>query len=216
MQGNNISKRLKFLIDLCPSFNIYADVGCDHGYTALNLIKQKKCNFVYCIDIHNLSLEKSKQLFMQNNLDNVVKFYCSDGFSKLSKEEQQQIDCAVIAGMGGIETIKILSVYQPKNLVLQPMHNQKELREFLLNNGYNIIKDIVFCENNKYYIFLLCEKDNSITKYNAFELQFGKYNEKADYINYLQFQKNKYLKIYNKTHNKDILNILQNLENVLK
>ena len=61
--------------------------------------------------------------------------------------------------MGGIEIIKILSYYlNIKNLVLQPMHNQKELRLFLINNGYNIKKDEILFDKGKYYTFLVCNK----------------------------------------------------------
>ena len=215
MQENKISKRIKFLIDLCPNFKTYADIGCDHGYTALNLIQTKKCKFVYCVDIHLLSLEKAKILFQNNNIQDKAKFYCCDGFCDLTKQERDEIDCAVIAGMGGIETIKILDIYKPQNLVLQPMHNQKELREYLIKNNYTIKKDIVFSEKNKFYTFLLCEKSDNITLYSDFELEFGKSQNNIDYINYIKFQKEKYIKIFRKTNNEHILNVLQNLENVL-
>ena len=216
MLENKISNRLKFLIDFCPNYKTYADIGCDHGYVALNLIGLGTTDFVYCVDIHKLSLEKAKNLFEKHNVIQKAKFYCSDGFSKLSTQEKKSIDCAIIAGMGGNETIKILTNYQTKSLVLQPMHNQRELREFLIKNGYNIVKDLVFCEKNKFYTFLYCEKSIKQTIYTDFELEFGKYSNTTDYINYLKTQKDKYLKIYNKTNNNAVLNILQNIENVLK
>ena len=211
MQKNSLSKRLQYLLNICPNFDVYADVGCDHGYIAYNLLKLNKCKFVYCIDIHSKSLEKAKNIIISN-----AKFFCSDGFKKLTQQERNEIDCAIIAGMGGVETINILNEFQPQNFILQPMHNQKELRQYLLDNNYNITLDKMFCEKEKFYCFLVCKKSENITKYTNFEIEFGKYENNLDYINYLNTQKQKYLTIYNKTNNENILNILQNIENVLK
>ena len=119
--------------------------------------------------------------------------------------------------MGGIEIIKILSYYlNIKNLVLQPMHNQKELRLFLINNGYNIKKDEILFDKGKYYTFLVCNKLKNEYNYSDFELKFGRISKNTYYINFLNSEKNRFKKIYDKSKSQESLFVLQNIEKVLK
>ena len=158
---NKLSKRIKELINLCGKHKVYADIGCDHGYITLELLKQNKAEKVYAVDIHSKSLDKTKILLEENKLESNAEFIVSDGFTKLYNNAKSSIDCAVIAGIGGKETIKILQQYQPNHLVLQPMKNVYELRIFLVNNGYFIEKDYLFKEKNKFYDFISCKKGES-------------------------------------------------------
>lgn len=212
---NKVSNRLKTLIKHCEKADVWADIGCDHGYVTLALLKENKANMVYATDIHSESLEKTKILIKNHNLENKVKFCVGDGFLAINQEELANITNCIIAGMGGQEIIKILKVYSPENLVLQPMKNTVELRKFLMQN-YDICKDFVFQEKNKFYNILICKKGNCT--YTNNELLFGKTNleEKTqDFKNYLMDLKSKNQLILDKHYNKETLNILQNIENVL-
>ena len=155
---NKLSNRLNTLLELCPSSNIYADIGCDHGYITLNLLQCNKAKKVFAIDIHPDSLLKAYILLKDNNLLDKAEFLVSDGFKALSQENRNLIDCAIIAGMGGQEIIKILNIYQPSKLVLQPMKNSFELRQYLQENGYFINKDFIIKDKDKFYDFIYCYK----------------------------------------------------------
>ena len=37
-----ISKRLQHIVDIVTYFDTIADIGCDHGYVCIELIKNKK------------------------------------------------------------------------------------------------------------------------------------------------------------------------------
>lgn len=213
---NKISNRLKEIINLCKKEKVYADIGCDHGYVTLELLKQQKAQTVYAIDIHKDSLLKTKKLLEQNQLDDKAVFLVSDGFKEIPSK--QTINCAVIAGMGGQEIIKILSYYAPKKLILQPMKNSYELRKYLINNNYFIEKDFIFEEKNKFYDIISCRKTKlKSSKLSDLELNFGKDNFKNNksFIKFLNREKEKYHIIYSKYKSAKTQNILQNIENAL-
>ena len=37
-----ISKRLQYIVDMVTYFDTIADIGCDHGYVCIELIKNNK------------------------------------------------------------------------------------------------------------------------------------------------------------------------------
>jgi tRNA A22 N-methylase len=65
-------------------------------------------------------------------------------------------DVVVIAGMGGIEIIRILQDRQVrcKELVLQPQRSTPELRTFLSTNGYRIRDERLIKDRGKFYIIM--------------------------------------------------------------
>ena len=128
---NKLSKRIKTLINECKEAEVWADIGCDHGYVTLELIKQNKAKKVIATDIHAESLGKTKKLLAKHNLQNFADYYVGDGFNAIPENDRIKINSCIIAGMGGNEIMKILSIFKPQKLVLQPMRNEKELRNFL-------------------------------------------------------------------------------------
>ncbi len=213
---NKLSKRLNALISECKNADVWADIGCDHGYVTLSLILQNKANTVYATDIHAESLEKTITLLKNHNKQSKAEFFVGDGFLAIEQNKRNKINSCIIAGMGGQEIIKILKVFQPQHLVLQPMKNIIELREYLIKN-YIIEKDYVLQDKNKFYNILTCTKGKSenITQQ---EIMFGKTNLKLlsnDFKNYLLSLKQKNEQILLKHSNEQTLNVLQNIENAL-
>ena len=212
---NKLSLRLTELVNLCPNAQVYADIGCDHGYVTLELISQGKAQHVIAVDIHAKSLNKTKELLAKNNLSNKSTLIVSDGFKELSKQQLECIDCAVIAGMGGQEIIKILDVFQPKCLILQPMKNSCDLRKYLVKKQYFIEKDYLFKEKNKFYDIISCFKGKS-QQLSELQLLYGKDNFKSSiFKEYLLIQKEKCNKILSTNFNSKTQNDLQNIQNAL-
>ncbi len=147
--------RLDELFSLIPACKTFADVGCDHGYVSYEMLKQKKAQTVYFSDISEKCLSKAEKLLYPFIIKGVAKGYVSNGFEKLPN-----VDCALVAGMGGEEIISILNnaVTLPETLVLQPMKNTEKVRVCLIEKGYKILKDYTFSADKKYYDVILCEK----------------------------------------------------------
>ena len=113
---------------------VLCDVGTDHGYIAVGALLKGKAERVVAADVSEKCLAKCVALAREKGVESRLKAVVSDGFSEIDDD----IDVAVIAGLGGYETIKILKNAEilgrvPEKLVLCPHQNAKELRAYLKN-----------------------------------------------------------------------------------
>ncbi len=164
------TKRIDKLVSLLPHSNVLADVGCDHGYVGINALVGGKAKHVVFVDVSALSLNKARDNCPPSLLPSCT-FLCRDGLGQL------QTDCAVIAGMGGLEVISICSKasFPPPCLVLQPNRNAREVRAYL-QTSYKIVSDEMMCENGKFYNMIVAERAVSPKQLTELELEFGKTN----------------------------------------
>ena len=136
-------------------------------------------------DISSKSLEKAVQLSKLYGLDD-IEFRCGDGLQPLDDNE---VDCAVIAGMGGKEIIAILSEIPQgiKKFVLVAHKNTIELRKFLADKNLYIDKDFVVEESGKFYNIIVSladsEKDCRLSEKELFLGKNGDCN--PDYQSYI-------------------------------
>ena len=192
----NLTLRQQTLVDLLAdkTFHTVADVGCDHGYIGATLLHKQIAKQLLFIDVSAPSLEKAKTLCQKANLSN-CQFLVQDGLEKVF------CDCAIIAGMGGKEIISILSNAEnlPNTLVLQPMKNTPNVRQYLCQN-YHVDRDFTIFEGGKYYDVLLCTKGQDTLS--MLQQQFGKTNlcnPSAEFVQFIQHQIDKYEKIVQNT-----------------
>lgn len=185
-----MTDRLRIIFNEIPQCEVFADVGCDHGYIAKAMLKSGKASKVIISDVSEKCLDKARELLSEDIALGRVESVVSDGFDKID-------DCstALIAGMGGEEIINIL--YKAKNLpetlILQPMKNCDKVRCFVVENGYKIDKDFVFKAGGKFYdlIVLSIGKDNLTEE----EIEFGRTNvaeRNCDFIEMVNSRVNKY------------------------
>ena len=181
------SVRLTKIVSLIPVCDTLADVGCDHGYIGIEALQSGRATNVTFVDISKPSLEKARQNCPQAFKTN-VKFICQDGLRQL------KVDCAVIAGMGGLEIISILEEAQalPQQLVLQPMRNQRDVRQYLMNNYEIVVYEKFF--DGKFYDLIYAERSDKHHKLGELELEFGKSNltnPTEDFKNFLTKEQTK-------------------------
>ena len=166
-----MTERLRIIYSHVGSGKVFADVGCDHGYISKAVLDDNKFEKVIISDISSQSLQKAVELLKPYG--NRVTPIVSDGF----KNYTDIPDEAVIAGMGGEEIVKILSDgFMPKSLVLAPQKNTDKLRRFLVENGYNLVKDYTFYSQKKFYDLILAKKGEDFYLEN--EIEFGRDNLK--------------------------------------
>lgn len=182
-----MTKRLQTIFANLPACKSFADVGCDHGFIAKEMIESNKCLNVTVSDISADSLNKAKKLLKKYIDQGIAHAICTDGLNGINPTTE----CVLIAGMGGEEIIKILkaSSFLPKTLVLQPMKNTDKVRKNLFELGYAIKKDYIFYDKDKYYNLLVCSFGDKCEKYSELEYVFGRDNLKtrsSDFLNYLQ------------------------------
>ena len=177
--------RIQAICTLIPPCDVLVDVGCDHGLVSLYAI-QSCAKEVIASDVSAGSLKKAQQLL--EGYKN-VSFVVSDGFDNVERE----VDVAVISGMGGRKILEIISrlTYKP-TLILGAQHNVYELRQYLVENGWNIEKDFCFFDRGKYYDFIRAVPGKSETPTHV-QLSFGiYYKQKNEHLlSFLLDQKRK-------------------------
>ena len=176
-----MTTRIAKLVSLVPSVNTLADGGCDHGYVGIEALKLGRARRVVFVDISQPSLEKARENCPEG-LKTQAEFVCRDGLGNV------EVDCAVIAGMGGLEIISILegATALPDKLVLQPMRNQRDVRKYLQSN-YELILDEKFFDG-KYYDVIVATLSANPSKLTELELEYGKTNlehPSSDFASYL-------------------------------
>ena len=164
-----LTERLQKIYDKIPQVNVLADVGCDHGYIGNMALVEKRARFVHFCDVSRPSLRKAQELAGKLKHTTNCDFICQDGLGNL------QVDCAVIAGMGGMEIMSILqkAKHLPQTVVLQPMHNQPELRSYLCQN-YHIDVDYMFTSQGKRYDLIVATRGTDTL--DEVQLEYGKTN----------------------------------------
>lgn len=153
-----ISIRMKAIADLIPDGLSVADIGCDHGFVALYLVTEKRAPKAIAMDINEGPLLRAKEHIEQYNLADVISTRLSDGAVKLN---QGEVDAAVIAGMGGKLTVKILSeslekFKAMKCFVLSPHSDIPFVRDYLYLNGFAIEDENMVYDEGKYYTMMRC------------------------------------------------------------
>lgn len=166
-----MSKRFNILLSLIPDCRVFADVGCDHGYIAYEMLKNRKCDRVIASDISAECLQKAETLLRETFPDKYTAVV-SDGFENVGN-----CDCALIAGMGGDTIADILAAAAgrlPEYLVLQPMKNSQRVRRDLVSLGYEILRDYTF-RDGKFYDVILAKNGGNET-YTADDYIYGRDN----------------------------------------
>ena len=155
-----LSKRLQKIADLVGEDSIVCDIGTDHGYIPVYLIKNNISKKVIGTDISKGSLDKIIELVQKEALEDRIECRLGDGLDIL---EEKEVDSLIIAGMGGILISEILEEGREvtehiENFILQPMVGSKELRRYLVYNGYKIISEDLLFEEGKFYEIILAQR----------------------------------------------------------
>lgn len=136
-----ISDRIKAICAAVTSGETIADIGTDHAYVPLILYKNNVSPHVIMCDISADSLSKAKKSFTDAEIDMPESsFRVGDGIDVIEKGE---VDALIIAGLGGVTIVDILSndidkLQSFKKLILQPRNNSGPLRSFLYRYGFDI------------------------------------------------------------------------------
>ena len=178
-------KRIDTLCSLLVKTEIFADVGCDHGYCTEYALENGLCDFAVFSDISKGSLAKAEKLLRRFVADGKAKGVLGDGFRGVPKDTGE----VLIAGMGGSEMVHIFSHpaygFLPRLFVLQPMHDSEKLRRYLLEQGAYIERDFTFRDGKFYDVIVGGYDGRAMKAYTDAEYEFGRENletRNADFL----------------------------------
>ncbi|HCQ91321.1 MULTISPECIES: tRNA (adenine(22)-N(1))-methyltransferase [unclassified Clostridium] len=197
----NLSDRLKTVGEMIKDVNTIVDVGTDHAYIPIYLIKNNIIEKAIASDINSGPVEKAKKNVSDYNLQDKISCRLGGGLTTVKPKE---VDAAIIAGMGGnlIRDIIEESKEVFKNLdyaILQPVQNPEVLREYIYKSGYKIIDEELVKEEDKFYEIFKVKYDNKIKETQAiyYEVSETLIKKKHPVMKeYLVFKLDKYTKIY--------------------
>jgi tRNA (adenine22-N1)-methyltransferase len=189
---------MRAVVNLVQPCDCIADIGCDHGYVAIELVKSNICNHVIAMDINKGPLERALTNIKEQGLTDRIETRLSNGTKALNPNEADGIICA---GMGGKLVISILEegrelVSNMKQLILQPQSEIDEVRHYLRLNGFKILEEDMVLEDGKYYpmmrVIKTLKNDNDKPDIEQVYDRYGRYLlEKAHPVlkQYLLWQK---------------------------
>ena len=156
-----ISQRLKYIADLVTPGYIAADIGTDHGFVPVYLVKNEISPKAFAMDISKGSLQKAEELVAKLNLTEKIECRLSDGFEKLSPGEADSI---IIAGMGGILMCSIMEaapevLESAIEVIVSPHRDTELVRSVLISHGFTIVSDVVINDKKKNYTVIKAQNE---------------------------------------------------------
>lgn len=156
-----LSDRLKTIAEEIELGETVADIGTDHGFLPVFLWESGVCSKVIMTDISEGSLNKARENCRRLHPGTEFDFRLGGGIEVIGRGE---VDCIVMAGMGGILMTEILGkdpakAASYKKLILQPRNNIGALRHWLYDNGFSI-KNEKLVRERKY----ICEVLTAVPK----------------------------------------------------
>ena len=170
--GNRLQTVAEMLRTYAP-FRCLADVGSDHAYLAVYVMKEGIASLSVSSDINEGPLTRGRATAEKYGVK--PDFVLSDGFDKLGDYD---FDGACICGMGGELIADILRRFGPHpkcRLFLQPMTAQDDLRRFLWENGYEISEERFTREREKPYGVICAVYTGKNTAYTYDDLFLGQF-----------------------------------------
>ncbi|MVX63118.1 SAM-dependent methyltransferase [Clostridium chromiireducens] len=148
-----LSKRLNWIIEKLDKAKVIMDVGTDHGYIPIYLVRNGIAEKVIASDINKDPLKKAQINAALDGVSDKIDLRLGGGLSPLKNREAEAV---IIAGMGGnlIRDILEADFNKVKNLqylILQPAQNPEVLREYLYSSDYEILDEDLCLDEGKYY-----------------------------------------------------------------
>ena len=154
-----LSIRLKTVAEAVTKGNRVADVGTDHGYVPIYLVKNNLSPAGIAMDVNKGPLEKAQEHIRGERVGGKIATRLGNGLAPL---EPGETDTVIIAGMGGDLICQILKakpefLIEGKEFILQPQSEWFKVRRLLKEYRYQIEKEWFLKEDGKYYVIIKAE-----------------------------------------------------------
>ena len=171
----SLDSRLLSALPYLSGDGIAADIGSDHAYLPIEIIKRGMARRAVACDINQGPIEAARRNIAAAGLTDRIDTLKTDGLHGVENFHPTDI---MIFGMGGELITAILSaapwIRNPAiGLILQPMTKGEVLRSWLLENGFSILDETLTYED-QYYQTIHARFGGETERYSAEELWFGK------------------------------------------
>lgn len=144
---------------------VVADIGTDHAYLPIHLVRAGVSPRAIASDIREGPLRNAAKAVGRAGLERRIELRLSDGFSRFTLCDA---GCWVLAGMGGTLIARLLEsapwLCAPGTaLVLQPMRHAWEVRAWLCAHGFRIEKEAACYDANRPYHAIRAAYDSPLS-----------------------------------------------------
>ncbi len=151
-----LSDRMMAVAQMAGSCKKAADIGTDHGYVPIWLVKNGCAESAIATDVRPGPLSAAEKHIREEGLSGRIELRLCDGLKGLKPHEA---DSVIIAGMGGYLTVRILSegagvLESVSKLILEPQSGEDAVRYFLTEHGFMIECENMVFEDGKYYVIM--------------------------------------------------------------
>ncbi len=171
----SVDNRLQKIAGTVRRGDRIADIGTDHAYLPVFLVKNGITNKVYACDVADGPLENAKATVEASGLDG-IEIRKGDGLDAVKSYE---VDTVTVAGMGGDLIARILTaapwIKNPHyELILQPMTAVEDLREYLLSNGFSVVSEQAVKAQGRIYTVIKAVYTGVVAECNPVFYYFGR------------------------------------------
>ena len=175
MTPHKLSARLERVAAQVPAGARLADIGTDHGYLLVALMKRGLISAAVAGEVALTPLRAVERSVRENGLGERIAVRLADGLAAI--EPGDRITAISFCGMGGETICDILARDKARlggnqRLILQPNGGEQPLRRWLMDNGYRICHEELLQENRFFYEIIVAEPGEP-TRYTDRELYFG-------------------------------------------
>ncbi|MFJ7883049.1 tRNA (adenine(22)-N(1))-methyltransferase [Pseudomonas sp. NPDC096917] len=175
MNEHTLSMRLERVAAQVPAGARLADIGSDHGYLPVALMRRGAITGAVAGEVALTPFRAAQRTVHENDLEQQITVRLASGLAAI--EPGDEITAISICGMGG-ETIRdILDsgktyLRGEERLILQPNGGEQPLRQWLMQHNYRILFEDTVQENRFYYEIIVAAHAEPV-KYSPEELYFG-------------------------------------------
>jgi len=175
LNHQTLSARLERVAAQVPAGARLADIGSDHGYLPVALVRRGLIEAAVAGEVALTPFKAAERTVREHGLEQSIAVRLADGLWAI--EPADRVDAISLCGMGG-ETIRdILEQGQTRlagreRLILQANGGEPPLRRWLMDHGYRIVFEEVLREHRFDYELIVAERSGPVL-YTAKELYFG-------------------------------------------
>lgn len=148
-----LGNRLALCASMVREGTKLADIGTDHAYLPIWLARKGRISRAIAADVKLSPLRSAEGNIRRYHVEEQVFARLSDGLDAVFPNEADDI---VMAGMGGELIVRLIAAapwlkQAEKRLILQPMTSAEDLRRFLEQEGFAILREKAAEEDGHVY-----------------------------------------------------------------
>ncbi len=150
-----MNRRLETIAEMVFEGMVMADIGTDHAFLPIQLVKSGVSPKAYACDVTEGPLKIAQANIRAEGLEDRITPILCDGFADVPADTE----CAVIAGMGYYTASGILEragerLKDLKQLIVEVNDNTELMRRWVSDRNYTIRAERIVKDRRHYYIIL--------------------------------------------------------------